>query len=210
MAHIFVDLYDRVDDSRPRWILDDKNEANRIWFHDLNEHNAADKAARVRLRTGNEYRTGDHVRLLDNVRQSNTANISIDPDVSNNINLNELSFADKAAAVKIVSNPNDDGGYRLRVLLYDRVGQQVPHLILYDWEFGPPQKFADLNLFHFADKAAFIRVERGPNYRRGDRIHLWDRLRLPTDKLSLEPGAYDLNANNWADKAAGVEFDLEL
>lgn len=209
MTHLFVDLYDRTNSANPFHTFDDQNENNRTLFYDLNVVGAADRAARVVVRRGDAYTVGDHIRLFDQVRNSNTATVSVDPAVSRDANLNAVDFADKAAAVQIVHNPHRSGSYRLRVSLYDRVGQRLPNLILYDWEFVPNQRIADLNLFHFADKAAFIRVERGPGYRRGDRILLWDSLRAGSRTQSYGPGAWDLNRDGWADKAAAVEFDLQ-
>ena len=57
-------------------------------------------------------------------------------------------------------NPNTNGGFRLRVRLYDMVPNSSydwahPSLVLYDWEF-PIYQEVDLNKFHFADKAAAI------------------------------------------------------
>jgi hypothetical protein len=209
MAHLFVDLYDGVDSANPFHTLDDQNENNRTLFYDLNIVGAADKAARVVVRPGNEYAIGDHIRLRDEVRNSNTGTVSVDPDVTRDVNLNVVNFADKAAAVEIVRNPSPSGRFRLRVILFDRSGQRSPNLVLYDWEFVPNQRIADLNLFAFADKAAFIRVERGPGYRRGDRILLWDSLRAGSRTQSYGPGTWDLNRDGWADRAAAVEFDLQ-
>jgi len=219
MAHLFVDLFDRVGDPVPYYTLDDQDENNRLFFHDLNIHGAADRAARVRIRRGDEFRRGDHIRLMDRVRRSNTDTISVDPDVTGDVDLNRVifnnaGFADRTAAVLIVTNPNQDGGFRLRVKLLDRVGQEFPTLILYNWEFPPRLRFADLNLFNFADKTAFIQVERGPNFRDGDRIILWDELKAGTITQTLEPGDFDLNTlvhsdGNWADKVAAIEFDLQ-
>src|SRR5262249_61877892 len=119
MAHIFVDLYDAPNSPHAFHTLDDENENNRTLFYDLNVVGAADRAARVIVRLGAEYRIGDHIRLLDEVRNSNTATVSIDPAVAPDVNLNALNFADKAAAIQIVLNPTS--GFRLRVSLYDRV-----------------------------------------------------------------------------------------
>jgi hypothetical protein len=170
MAHLFVDLFDRVNDALPFHTLDDQDVNNRVLFHDLNLARAADKAARVRIRRGGEFRRGDHIRLLDQVRESNTDTVSVDPDIADDVNLNVVGFADKAAAVKIILNANPNGGFRLRISLFDRVGQTTPNLVFYDFEFVPHETLIDLNRFHFADKAAFVRVERGPNFRQGDRI----------------------------------------
>lgn len=221
MAHLFVDLFDRVNDQFPSFTLDDRNENNRLFFHDLNIIGVADRAARIVVRRGDEYRRGDHIRLLNRVRRSNTDTISVDPDVAPNVDLNRVlfnneGFADKAAAVLIVTNPNPDGSFRLRVQLFDQVQQEFPTLILYDWEFPPSLRFADLNLFVFADKAAFVRIETGSNFRNGDRIILWDALESGSRTITLEPGNFDLNdiihtepGGTWADRVAAIEFDLQ-
>jgi hypothetical protein len=96
LSHLFIDLFDRVDDPLPFVILDELDENNRLFFHDLNDVNDgvefADRAARVRIRTGPDYRLGDHIRLLDRVRRSNTDTISIDPAVAADVNLNQVIF----------------------------------------------------------------------------------------------------------------------
>jgi hypothetical protein len=151
--------------------------------------------------------------LLDEVRESNTDTVSIDPEVVADVDLNAIGFADKAAAVKVVLNPNSTGGFRLRVSLFDRVGQTIPNLILYDFEFPPHIALADLNRFHFADKAAFVRVKRGPDFRQGDRVVLRDTVQAGGGSFTIEPATgpvveVDLNAVAFADRAAAVEFEL--
>lgn len=131
MAHLFVDLFDRVNYSDP-FTLDDSDVNNRVLFHDLNPLQWADRAARVQVRPGDEFRTGDHIRLRDAVRASNTDTVCVDPGIAGDVDLNMVGFADRAAAVNIILNPNADGGFRLRVSLFDRVGQAIPNLILYD------------------------------------------------------------------------------
>ena len=144
MTHLNVKLFDRLDDENPGATLGDSNPETdkRQLFWDLHHVDAdidfADKARRVRVERGGEYRRGDHVILLDEVRQSDTRAVSIDPDVEADVDLNLVGFADKAAAAKIVLNPNEDGAFRLRIQLFDEVNRRVPHLLLYDWQF--PQR----------------------------------------------------------------------
>jgi hypothetical protein len=219
VAHLFVDLYDRVNDKQPYFTIDEQLVNNFVGHYDLNVHHAQDKAARVVVRPGKEYRRGDHIRLLDEVKPGGTDTICIDPDIAADVDLNHVvfnngGFADKAAAVVFVFNPNPTGGYRLRVSLYDSaVATQFPTLVLYDWE--QPNKsefdFVDLNPFHFADKAAAIRVESGPDYRVGDRVILLDAGKIGEEGRSFEPSGelIDLNSSSFADKAAGVQFDLQ-
>jgi hypothetical protein len=105
---------------------------------------------------------------------------------------------------------NGDGNYRLRVLLYDTVDQRLPDYIFDDnegWLYG----FVNLNNYDFADKTARIVIEKGPYYRQGDKITLYDAVNVnsgdPSEEaISLLPGDYDLNDFNWADRAAGLEF----
>jgi hypothetical protein len=211
MVHLFVDIYDSVNDEIPSWILDEQQGNNQDYFKNLNDLYAADKGARVVIRNGAEYQVGDHIRLLDEVRRSNTDTVSIDPKVAVDVDLNKLDFADKAAAIYFIINPNPRGEFRLRVLLYDTVDQEFPNLILYDWEFQPSYGFVDLNLFNFADKTARVIVEKGPNYKDGDRILLWDSTNKDRGRSQdIDPryGPVDLNRLNFADKAEAVEFIL--
>jgi hypothetical protein len=232
MAHLFVDLYDRLGGRLPCCTLDDHEVSNRQYFHDLNQRAFADQAARVVVRCGDEYRTGDHIRLLDQARPSHTDTIAVDPAIADDVDLNQVifdnhGFADRAEAILIVTNPNPDSSFRLRVSLYDQVGQQLPSLVFYDWEYPAVVRLTDLDLFHFANKAAFIRVERGPTYQEGDRIILWETLEHGSRTQALEPGNYDLNQimllekrrrgwrsfirerKCWADTVAGIELDLQ-
>jgi hypothetical protein len=174
---------------------------------------------------------GDHVRLLGQVRRSYADTVALDPLIAADVDLNEVifnnrGFAERAEAVLIVANPNRDSSFRLRLSLYDRVGQKLPSLIFYDWEY--PQGFGptDLDLFHFANKAAFIRIEPGPDYHQGDRVILWETLRRGAQTYALEPGDYDLSqlplaerdragrrllvpSKNWAETVAGIELELQ-
>jgi hypothetical protein len=72
----------------------------------------------------------------------------------------------------------------------------------------------------FADKTAFVRVERGGLYQVGDRVILRDVLEAGSLGLSLDPliqEEYNLNEitflqdppSTWADRVAGVQFDLQ-
>jgi hypothetical protein len=220
MPRLTVELYDRVNDANPTVILDD----NLGIFYDLNAQSFADKAARVVMRPGADFVNGDHVRLLDEVNVNHTNTIALDPTIAVDVDLNAVlfndrGFADKAAAVEIILNPDPTGGYRLRVQLFDTVPQQLPSLVLYEFEFDAPgglidpngegTRFADLNQFHFADKTARIIVETGPNFQDGDRVRLWDAIQPGTNKLDIEPtegDGIDLNGMGWADRAAGIQF----
>jgi hypothetical protein len=151
--------------------------------------------------------------LLDQVRESNTDTVSVDPDIADDVNLNVVGFADKAAAVKIILNPNSNGGFRLQISFFDRVGQTIPNLVFYDFEFVPHETLVDLNRFHFADKAAFVRVERGPDFRQGDRILLLDTVQGGGATFPIEPTTeptieVNLNDVEFADRAAAVRFDF--
>ena len=197
MSHLMVELYERFGDKFPCCTLDDHDVSNRQYFHDLHRYGLADRTARVIVRPGNEYRTGDHIRLLDKVRQNYADTIAIDPAIAGDVDLNEVLFneqglAERAEAVLIVTNPNVDSSYRLRVSLYAQVGQKIPSLILYDWEYPSGGRLADLNCFHFANKAAFIRVERGPAYQEGDRVILRETVASGSQTYALEPGDYNL------------------
>ena len=218
MTHLNVELFDRLDDEDPGATLGDINPetGTRQLFWDLHHVNSdtdfADKARRVRVERGDEYRRGDHVILLDEVRQSDTRAVSIDPDVEADVDLDLVGFADEAAAAKIVLNPNVDGAFRLRIQLFDEVNRRVPHLLLYDWQFPPEEGPADLNTFHFADKAAFVILDRGPAFGDGDTVVLQDKvgggseeLRIPSEGPTTE---VDLNTKNFADKAAALRFEL--
>src|SRR5688572_2368744 len=100
MTHLKVELFDRLDDEDPGATLGDLNpETNKrqlFWdlHHVFSDTDFADKARRVRVERGGEYRRGDHVILLDEVRQSDTRAVSIDPDVDADVDLNLVGFAD--------------------------------------------------------------------------------------------------------------------
>ncbi len=232
MSHLFIDLYDRVGDKLPCCTLDDQDVSNRQYFHDLHRRAFADRTARVVIRPGDEYRTGDHIRLLDQVRPEDADTIAIDPAIADDVDLNEVifdhrGFADRAEAVLIVTNPHLDSRYRLRISLYDQVGQKFPSLIFYDWEYPRELRLADLNRFHFANKTALIRIEEGPGYQPGDRVILRETLVHGSRTQTLEPGEYDLSQvmlletrssgswslvrerKCWADTLAGFELDLQ-
>jgi hypothetical protein len=218
MTHLKVELFDRLDDEDPGATLGDLNpETNKrqlFWdlHHVFSDTDFADKARRVRVERGGEYRRGDHVILLDEVRQSDTRAVSIDPDVDADVDLNLVGFADKAAAAKIVLNPHEDGAFRLRIQLFDEVNRRVPHLVLYDWQFPPEEGPADLNTFHFADKAAFVILDRGPAFVDGDTVVLQDKVGGGSEELSIPSEGptteVDLNTKNFADKAAALRFAL--
>ncbi len=211
MAHLTVQLFDRVTDIVPQVRIDD---GGGVLFHDLHNTDPVfdDKAARVRVVPGGDYRRGDHIRLLDRVRQGDTAAVSIDPDIDDDVDLNRLRFADKTAAVKIILNPDPLGRFRLRVSLFDRVDQRTPNFVLYDFEFPPEGGPADLHLFEFDDKAAFVILERGPDFQSGDRIILQDTVEAGGRELSIvstgEQTEVDLNTRGFADRAAALRFEF--
>ena len=231
MTHLFVDLYDRVGDKLPCCTLNDHDVNNRRYFYDLHRRGVAEHVTRVVIRRGDEYRTGDHIRLFDKSRADDSDTIAIDPANAADVDLNDVifnaqGFADRAAAVLIVTNPNPDSSFRLRISLYDQVGQKLPSLIFYDWEYAPDVQLADLNHFHFANKAAFIRIEKGPNYQAGDQVILWETLARDSRTHQLDPGDYDLkrlmleesgagswsfiqDRKSWAKTVSGLELDLQ-
>jgi hypothetical protein len=213
MSHLSVELFDSVTDDNAGATISDMTDSKRTLFHNLNRTDPpfADRASRVRVSSEGEYRRGDHILLLDQVRQGNTGTIAVDPDVDDDVDLNRVGFADKAAAVKMVLNPNPLGGFRLRVQLFDRVDQRTPNIVLYDWQFPPEEGPADLNSYHFADKGAFVILERGPNFQEGDSIFLQDTVDgeneieiVPEEELT----EVDLKTRNFADKAAALRFKL--
>jgi hypothetical protein len=230
MSHLIVELYERFGDRLPCCTLDDHEVSNRQYFHDLQQRGIADRAGRVVVRPGDEYHTGDHVRLLDKARPGYADTIAIDPVIAHDVDLNEVlfderGFAERAEAVLIVANPNLDSSYRLRLSFYTQPGQHIPSLVLYDWEYSQDRHLADLNYFHFANKAAFIRIEKGPAYREGDRIILREALTSDAESYALEPGDYDLTRfmvverqdvsrplvrarKSWAETLAAIELDL--
>lgn len=231
MSHLFVELYEQVGDRFPCCTLADHDLHSRQYFFDLHPRGVADRAARVVVRPGPEYRTGDHIRLLDRARPSDTAAVAVDPAVAADVDLNSVlfdhhGFAGRAEAVVVVTNPNPDSSYRLRMSLYDQVGQLWPSLIFYDWEYPADEPIADLSQFHFEQKAAFIRVEAGPAYQPGDRVILRESRGTDTPSQALEPGDYDLTEwllpvaevspwqphnprQSWAEMVVAVELDLQ-
>jgi len=225
MAHLNVYLYDKVGDRKSICSFSDGSYNTRTLFHNLNKYNAADKAAKIMISKSYEYRIGDHVLLLDQSRGRVSDIVAIDPDIKYKVDLNKVifnnrGFADRAAAAKFITHPNIDGGYRLRVRLFDRESpgykQNYPTLIFYDWQVDLDNPKIDLNKFNFADKTAYIIVEKGPKYQKGDRIILHDHSAKSSIKLILEPDetkkrtAFNLNSLDYtfADKAAILEFSL--
>lgn len=231
MSHLIVELYERAGDKFPGCTVEDHEVSNRQYFHDLHRRGLADRAARVVVRPGDEYRTGDHIRLLDKVRPSYADTIAIDPAIAGDVDLNEVlfnehGFTERAEAVLIVTNPNVDSSYRLRVSFYAQLGQKIPSLLLYDWECPQGEHLADLNCFHFAHKVASIRVEKGPTYQEGDRVILREALTTGCRSYALEPGDYDLTRfmveesrdvtqpivwarKSWAENLAALELNLQ-
>jgi hypothetical protein len=204
MSRLIVELYDAVGDVNPFLIIPDD-----VAFVDLNPRDGADKAARVVVKPGADYQPGDHVRLLDEVRPLDTDMVTVDPLVQADVNLNAVGFADKAAGLHFQLNPT--GQFRLRIELYDQVGQRYPNLSFYDWQ-GDPQALINLNLMRFADKAARVRLATGGGFRPGDHVRLLDEVRLvDTDMVTVDPLVsrdVNLNAVGFADKAAGLHFQL--
>lgn len=229
MTHLIVELYERAADRFPCCTLDDHDASNRQYFHDLQQHGSADRATRVVIRPGDEYHTGDHIRLLDRVSRSFAGTIALDPAIAGDVNLDEVlfdeqSFAARAEAVLFITNPNFDNSYRLRVSLYAQAGQRIPSLLLYDWEYPRSGYLADLERFHFANKTAFIRIEPGPAYHEGDRVILRDALATDSRTYVLAPGDYDLarlpveesqaeplvrSPRLWAESVAALELALQ-
>jgi hypothetical protein len=106
------------------------------------------------------------------------------------------------------------GPYRLKVSLYDDPGQPIenPNYVFYDTQFRDENYFINLNDYDFADKTAGILIEKGPNYRNGDYIMLYDAVDTNEGSIPLSPGPYyfyDLNDYGWADRAAGLAFRLQ-
>jgi hypothetical protein len=157
--------------------------------------------------------------------------VAIDPLIAADVDLNtilfnEHGFAERPEAILIVANPNLDSSFRLRLSLYAQVGQRLPSLVLYDWECPPETGLADLECFHFAHQAAFIRVERGPAYRAGDRVILRETPAAEGQSYALEPGDYDLSElrfepgwsgevwlvgarKSWAEAVTAIELALQ-
>lgn len=197
MSHLFVELYEKVGDRFPCCILADHDLYRRRYFYDLHWRGVADRAGRVVVRRGLEYRTGDHVRLLHQSRPGFTDTVAVDPAIAADVDLNAIlfdhqGFAGQAEAVMIVTNPNPDSSYRLRISLYNQVGQLLPSLIFYDWECPANEPIVNLHQFHFDKKVASIRIEPGPAYQAGDRVILRETLALNSRLYPLELGDYDL------------------
>ena len=201
-VHLTFTLYDEVDTSgrHERWTDQDAS------YVDFNLRNWADKAARIKVERGDAYVVGDHVLLLDETKpDGGTDTVAVDPAVAADVDLHRVNFDDKAAAAKFVYNRYRNGQWRLRVQLFDTVPQVYPSLIIYDWE-GDMNVPIDLNPFHFADKAAKARVDRGPAYKDCDQVDLLDAVRQPTLTQTLETGTTNLHRWNWDDKAAAIMF----
>ena len=96
---------------------------------------------------------------------------------------------------------------RLTVELYDAIGDVNPFLIITD-----DVPFVDLNDRNGADKAARVVVKRGSEYHPGDHVRLLDEVQLvDTDMITVDPlvaADVDLNAMGFADRAAGLAFEL--
>lgn len=231
MSHLFVELYEKVGDRFPCCILADHDLYRRRYFYDLHWRGVADLAGRVVVRPGLEYRFGDHIRLLHQARLRYTDTVTVDPAIAADVDLdmvlfNHHGFAGRAEAVMIVTNPNPDSSYRLRVSLYDQVGQLLPSLIFYDWEYPATEALVNLNQFHFDKKTAFIRVEPGPAYQQGDKVFLRETMAVNSRTYPLEPGNYDLTEmmlpvedtpvsmqgitepKSWAESLTGIELAL--
>ncbi|HRV92574.1 MAG TPA: hypothetical protein P5526_10465 [Anaerolineae bacterium] len=231
MTHLYVELYDRPHAQFPCYTLDDHDVNQRQYFHNLTHHESADRAVRVVIKPGDEYRTGDHIRLMREIGCPHTDTVAIDPIIADDVDLNQLYYEAQAienrtAGVLIVTSPNPDSGYRLRVSLYKDADQRLPSLLFYDWEYPSRTRPLDLNRFHFAHKAAVITIEPGPNYEAGDRVLLREGLGGASRIHALEPGTYNLHQlmperkaaaamplirtrRNWAELLAGLEFELQ-
>jgi hypothetical protein len=153
-----IDLYDTITQPYPNLSLYEWQQAS-SGLIDLNPLHFADKTARAVVTYGGLRVVGDHVRLLDTVVTVNTDMVDVDPAVHADVDLNQLGFADRAAAVEFILNPS--AGWRARVDLFDTPGQPYPNIILYDWQ-QPAAGLFDLNPLHFADKAAAVRIAVGP------------------------------------------------
>jgi hypothetical protein len=231
MSHLIVEFYERSGDKFPCCMVDDHDVDHRQYFHDLHPLGMADRAARVAVRPGDEYRLGDHIRLLDQVRSTYADTVAIDPAIAGDVNLNEVlchkySFAERAEAVLIVANPNMDGSYRLRVSFYTQLGQKIPSLLLYDWECPQGGRLVDLACFHLAHQVAFIRIEKGPAYQVRDCVRLREALTTGSCSYALEPGDYDLThfmveesreaapplihvKKSWTETMGAIELELQ-
>src|SRR5512144_2367763 len=115
---------------------------------------------------------------------------------------------------------NPGNSFRIRVSLFDKVEQSVPNIVLYDWQYPPEAGPADLNTYFFADKTAFLILDRGPASTGNERIVLQDVVGGfgGGGELEIRPEAQttrvDLNlvpivtGGTWADKVAGIRFEL--
>lgn len=231
MTHLYIDLYDNLTERLPCCSVEDHDINDRQYFHDLQMQYPAVKAVRVVIRPGDEYRTGDHIQLLHEAWRGHTDTVVIDPAVAHDVDLNHIplgnhSFTDQTGAILIITNPNPNNVYRLRVSLYSQLDQRLPSLIFYDWEYPGKSRITDLSRFHFTKKANFLRVERGPDFVPGDKVVLWETLDQGSQTCALEPGNYDLSQllmadgedtfssiieseKSWAEAVAGITFDLQ-
>ena len=82
MSHLIVELYEHLGDKFPCCTVDNRDVSNRQYFHALHQRGIADRATRVVIRPGEEYRTGNHIRLLDKGRPSYADTIAIDPAIA--------------------------------------------------------------------------------------------------------------------------------
>lgn len=66
----------------------------------------------------------------------------------------------------------------------------------------------DLNAYHFADKAAYITIERGTRSSAPElNLKLWDNFNKPGAKSTiLTKETTNLNEIHWADRADAIEF----
>ena len=210
---LFVDLYDRVTDPQPQ--VRGVNDEDDGPFFDLNTRNFADKAARVMIRQGPDYRVGDHVQFLDKAQPHNTNVVCVDPDITPNgdANLNDVlnsgNFADRAAALAFVLNPNADGAFRLRVRLYDTLQQadELPSLVLYDWQADGNQ-VVDLQPFFFVRKAAKVGVDMMPGVEAGPHVgvFLQEILNVDSGNPIAPSRAVDLTPLGTFKKVVAVHF----
>ncbi len=195
-ARLLVSLYDNLADATPQHVVG----LVLGEIADLNHDNFADKAARVVVERGPAYRDGDRLRLLDNCHAME------DPAEHRlglgSYDLNPLGWADRAACLACI---NDVGDTRLVVQLFDRSDDPFPRHTV---ELSSGQT-ADLNDLDFADKAARVAITKGPAYRPGDRLRLFDRCDRTSEdgQIVLDPGDYDLNERGWADRAACMACD---
>ncbi len=196
MSRLKIELYDTVAMSeKPFLVLEDSQPQ----FYDLNKYHAADKATRIRVTRGDEYRYGDHVRLYDDVREFNTPTICVDPAMVHHVNLNQVfnngHFADRAAAISIILNPMEQPHetgrwYSKRIALYDHADQVAPSLVFYDWQF--PNSRVELENFHFKGRASRMVYAGAPGRENG--IQLFHEKSIS----SFQAGAYDFSTDTWS------------